>query len=76
MKLTFDEITEIKVVSADVEKEFMYFDKLENGSWRLVYTKSLEGRFVLHERTPKIEHIDTSEMSMGEITKLMKRLRK
>jgi hypothetical protein len=50
MKLSFDEITEVRVVSADVDAEFIYLDKLGDGSWRLVYSKNLKGRFVLEER--------------------------
>lgn len=50
MKLQVDEITEIKVVSANVDNEFIYIDKLKDGSWRLVYSKNLEDRMELVER--------------------------
>lgn len=50
MKLRIDEITEVKQVSVDVDKEFIYLDKLPDGSWRLTYTKNLKDRFVLIER--------------------------
>lgn len=73
MRLTIDEITEIKVVSTDVDKEFLYFDKLDDGSWRLVYTKSLEDRFVLHERTPEINVIDVSNMTSDEAWQVVQR---
>lgn len=77
MRLDVKEITEIKVVSADVESEFIYIDRLKDGSWRLVYSKNLEDRFVLHERVPNIEVIDTKDMTMDEIGELlMKRQKK
>ena len=72
MRLEVDEIIEIKVVSTDVDKEFMYFDRLEDGSWRLVYSKNMADRFVLHERIPEVEYIDTKGMSFEEIEECMK----
>ena len=50
MKLDVEEISEIKVVSADVEAEFIYIDKLKDGSWRLVYSKNMEDRMRIRER--------------------------
>ena len=50
MKLEVEEITEIKVVSANVDAEFIYMDKLKDGSWRLVYSKNMEDRMILRER--------------------------
>ena len=50
MRLEIKEITEIKVVSVNVDHEFVYIDKLKDGSWRLVYSKNLEDRFVIEER--------------------------
>ena len=66
MRLTVDEITEIKVVSTDVDKEFMYFDRLDDGSWRLVYSKNMADRFVLHERTPKVIYVPVDQMTTEE----------
>jgi hypothetical protein len=76
MILTVNEITEVKVVSVDVDKEFIYFDKLPDGSWRMTYTKSLDERFVLHERTPEVRTIDVSGMSHKEIDEIIKLHRK
>lgn len=50
MKLKVEEITEIKVVSVDVESEFIHIDRLNDGKWRLVYTKNMEDRLDIEER--------------------------
>lgn len=76
MRLDVKEITEVKVVSVDVDKEFIYFDKLSDGSWRMTYTKSLNDRFVLHDRVPEVEFVDASHMSYKEIDELIKAHRK
>jgi hypothetical protein len=54
MRLEIGEIKEIKVVSCNVDNEFAYIDKLNDGTWRIVYSKNLEGRIVIHERTPMV----------------------
>ena len=50
MKTVCEEITELKVVHVDVDKEFVYFDKLTNGQWRCTMTKSMKDRFIIEER--------------------------
>jgi hypothetical protein len=42
MLLKVDEITEVKEVCVDVDKTFIYFDKLPNGQWRMTYTRDME----------------------------------
>ena len=49
MKLIVDEIKEIKVVTADVESEFIHIDRLPDGTWRCVYTKNMQDKIVFGE---------------------------
>jgi hypothetical protein len=50
MKAICDEIEELRMVTVDVDKTFVYFDKLDNGSWRCVMTKDMKDKFKIVEK--------------------------
>jgi hypothetical protein len=50
LRVECDEITEIKVVHVNVDSTFVYFDKLKDGSWRVVMTKDMKDKFKIIEK--------------------------